>query len=136
MLRLFLAIFLTVTTHNALSVGTVYVRTVDNMLRTSTCDLPTAREDGTPLTVVEIDRLELYVVRDLTDPLPPASFVDSGLACTGQLDMTVLGDGQWYMYWLTYDTAGRVSAQSANVPFVLQSDTGSPPGAVTNVQLQ
>lgn len=109
--------------------GTVYTRTVDNMLRDSTCSVPVTREDGTALLISEIAVLDLYVTQDLTQPDPAPHFSDLAVGCAGIVDMTVLADGQWYLYWRTVDTGGRTSGRSATVPFVLQSNTGALPSA-------
>lgn len=121
---------------SSMAAGTVYVRTVDNMMRQSTCTIPVTREDGSPLPLNEIAYFELRVSQDPLGLISSAlMFTDNNLACDGFIDMSVLSDGQWYLFWQTYDTNGVASRNSTTVPFALASNTGSPPAPPSGVVL-
>jgi hypothetical protein len=82
------------------------------------CDNATARTDGTPLAIAEIDRVEIYISQTDLDSNPPNTVIMAGGCVDTPFDLTVLPEGQHYMYGVTYDTAGRVSAYSASLPFI------------------
>jgi hypothetical protein len=119
LLTVLLAFFFLMFTVAAWSEGTVYTGTE----KTIVCTNPTARTDGTPLSVNEIDRVEIYISQTDTGsnpliPSKPFTVIMAGGCVDTPFDLTVLPEGQHYMYGVTYDTAGRVSAYSASLPFI------------------
>lgn len=135
MKKLLLAALLLFTTLQVSATGPVFIDGVDNPIKTSTCTLPFERTDGTPMTIAEIQSVELYVLPDLMDPDPMPTYVDSSLLCSGDIDMTQLAYGQWYLFWKTTDTDGLLSSRSPTVPFVWRGQN-APPNAPSNPTLQ
>jgi hypothetical protein len=91
------------------------------------CTDATERTDGTSLSASEIDRVEIYVGATDGGALHESTMIMSGGCKPMALDLTRLSEGQKYQYGVTYDTAGRVSAHSASLPFIYQLSLPNPP---------
>jgi hypothetical protein len=82
------------------------------------CDNATARTDGAPLAIAEIDRVEIYISQTDLDSNPPNTVIMAGGCTDTPFDLSPLPEGQYYMYGVTFDTAGRVSDYSPSLPFM------------------
>ena len=107
----------------AMAEGTTYTGTEKPV----TCTNAIARTDGTPLAASEIDRVEIHISPTDLDLNPPYTVVMAGGCTDSVLDLTPLSEGQYYQYGVTYDTAGRVSALSASLPFMRSLMNPGPP---------
>jgi hypothetical protein len=76
LLTVLLAFFFLMFTVAAWSEGTVYTG-AEKIVK---CDNATARTDGTPLAIAEIDRVEIYISQTDLDSTPPTCF--SRARCT------------------------------------------------------
>jgi len=84
---------------------------------TVVCDRPVAREDGTPLAVGDIARIDFYSSGNGTTWVPAGT--SAATACRLTLDAASMDNGQYYYLARAVDTGGRSSADSNIVPFVL-----------------
>ena len=80
------------------------------------CVPATTREDGTPLTMAEIDHHEIYITQDQVDK---GQAYITGLDCMMELDTTGMVAGQWFIIGVTVDSGARKSVDSPATPFEL-----------------
>lgn len=80
---------------------------------TMTCNYPIEREDGTPLAIGEIAKVNFFVSPSLTTPdWQPAGSNDT--ECKQVYDLTQVQDGQYYYTGTITDTDQRESIYGAN----------------------
>lgn len=90
---------------SALAEGPVVDPTI-TPIWTVTCNYPIEREDGTPLAISEIARVEFKVSQDKTTWQPAGQ---NTTECKQIYDLSAVPDGQYYYTPMTVDTAGRQS---------------------------
>jgi hypothetical protein len=88
---------------------------------TITCEYPVEREDGTPLAINEIAKVEFYVSPDKSDWI---SAGENTTACRQVYNLTDVADGQYYYTVTATDTEGRASLFSINSPDANIDDPG------------
>jgi len=120
---LLLAAFILLNAVAVLADGPVYTG-AEKMLK---CTNATERTDGTPLSIDEIDRVEIHISQIDKDSAPAYTVVMQGGCVDMPFSLTPLDEGQYYQYGVTYDTAGRVSALSASFPFIRSLTAPQPP---------
>jgi len=80
---------------------------------TMTCNYPIEREDGTPLAIGEIARVNFFVSPSLTTPdWQPAGSNDT--ECKQVYNLSEVLDGQYYYTGTTVDTDARESIYAAD----------------------
>jgi hypothetical protein len=77
------------------------------------CTNPTAREDGTPLLLSEIDRIEFFIFKGFEQHVVT---MQEGCALVN-FDLSVLTPGRWGKQALTHDTGGRLGKVVEGLPF-------------------
>ncbi len=93
-----------------------------------TCDYPIEREDGAPLALSEIAKVNFFV----TSNGVRTAAGSNNAACTQTYDLTAVPDGSYVYTVQTEDTGGRVSADSTTVTMVVKRIAN--PNSPTNLQ--
>lgn len=108
-----LFIVLMILSWSAFSAGIEYEQGVIKQVR---CIPPTTREDGTPITLAEIDHMEVYITQDMVNK---GQANIANMECMLALDTGTMEPGQWYIIGVTVDTGGRKSVDSQPAPFTI-----------------
>ena len=131
MRKTLVAILLATFSGIALAAGPVFEQGID---RVYTCEPPTTRIDGTPLTNGELD-FTTITVRN-TDTADVYSYTPQDIFCTTVIDTNSIVPGQYEIVQTITDIAGRTSDSSTPaVPFMLVPQA-APPRAPTNGVIQ
>lgn len=78
---------------------------------TITCEYPIEREDGTPLAINEIAKVNFFVSQDKVTWTPAGSNTS---ACRQVYDLSSIPDGQYYYTGTTVDTEARESIKGSD----------------------
>ena len=114
-MRLFSALVLLFFLSTAGAEGVVY----DTFLTptvTAVCKYATNREDGSPFLPEDYGPVQLIIVKE---PNATAEPYYNGKLCRARIQLSAMEPGQYYRYWVQFDSERRRSRKGQLVPFEL-----------------